>query len=1125
MVCNKTVFQFILTIIATALSLASCRDEIIDCYRGPEGEDAVISLSVSLPEMEVYTRSDLSDEESNTINNLWVGIYNARSGERTFSKLYSSDELAALSKTHQLGTLQNIQTKSGVSHIVAVANVYTNTGVSPTYDNGAKTELYDLLEAADSYEDYLSIAVVSSVSGSISTPYGNLPMSGVFYDNPNQTDGPDFTDALEWEKKCNETVYIPASTSGVRLSGAIHLRRLISQIKFKISTGGDIISLEPYQWQVFNVPEISWLHERGDGTGSGLYDKDNPSIAGTTNAGDIITLPGYSDCRSNYGSSDAFTTTYFTPNEDGSFSFDFWQMENKRTGLAECKTYSDREKEYNSDGTTIHTGSETGSYATSSGVYSSLCKSAEDSFPNNLASYVQIKCRIKYKEKTTEENVSMGLLGADRTADVTYTIHLGYINDNASDFRSLRNSIYTYNVKITDVKNLILEAFREGENQPGAEGTVADITEKSFTLDAHYSVFNISFTEEELQGISFLINAYYENKLQIIQGRSASSQYKIIEQYLYSDENKKFWDWIEFRATTNKNVLAEYKPVNYPYQTGEKQTFTLERLCNLYETEESNNRHQPIADFSTYVGEPVDGKYWFTVFINENVYSTGGKEDDWWRFVNQSPRNLYINLQEQVSSDGQALYIQSKYAISQRSIQTYYNTTTPITTAIGTEHINESLGLRFRWSNDFTWHRKLNRLLNTTHGRTNALNYLRTTAGSSPQWNMFVKETEPFIMKEITGSYTFSDYKSQVSEHIPASEAYLPTLVEIDKSKITEPLSSYTDPITTLGGGDNEMYVAVMNACMNRNRDLNGNGIIDENEVRWYLPTSSRYLRIILGSNSLETPLMDFSHTAKLFASTGRADHTNCGNTRHHYATSDGRIIWAEEGLSVSDWHNSTDNDGSGGWIFGAWEVRCARNLGINFDDPNSESVPVQPAYTVDTKMRTITMSHYESKTVRDAPFSKNPAVHMLTSPLNRPYKAFEYDTSNQKLSINSIAEWYDMITKGTDPCSKKGDNWRVPVISELAIMRSIYGGEDFQMANEETDDLFQKAQEGEILMSCTKEYYSSEGTPITVNNSNDTSKAFTRFLGANFSQTYAINTTDFTGHTFYVRCVRDIEY
>ena len=54
-------------------------------------------------------------------------------------------------------------------------------------------------------------------------------------------------------------------------------------------------------------------------------------------------------------------------------------------------------------------------------------------------------------------------------------------------------------------------------------------------------------------------------------------------------------------------------------------------------------------------------------------------------------------------------------------------------------------------------------------------------------------------------------------------------------------------PGITSDDRENSAYIA----CLSRNRDLDRNGRIDDDEVYWYLPARSQYLRIGIGSNSL----------------------------------------------------------------------------------------------------------------------------------------------------------------------------------------------------------------------------------------------------------------------------------
>ena len=48
--------------------------------------------------------------------------------------------------------------------------------------------------------------------------------------------------------------------------------------------------------------------------------------------------------------------------------------------------------------------------------------------------------------------------------------------------------------------------------------------------------------------------------------------------------------------------------------------------------------------------------------------------------------------------------------------------------------------------------------------------------------------------------------------------------------------------------GNNIQYIEALQACMNRNRDENGNGVIDAAELKWYLPASGKICTYYLGS-------------------------------------------------------------------------------------------------------------------------------------------------------------------------------------------------------------------------------------------------------------------------------------
>jgi len=54
-----------------------------------EGEPATVSLKIDLDEISVKTRAAMSTDLESRVECLWVAIYNASTGKRTFSKSYT----------------------------------------------------------------------------------------------------------------------------------------------------------------------------------------------------------------------------------------------------------------------------------------------------------------------------------------------------------------------------------------------------------------------------------------------------------------------------------------------------------------------------------------------------------------------------------------------------------------------------------------------------------------------------------------------------------------------------------------------------------------------------------------------------------------------------------------------------------------------------------------------------------------------------------------------------------------------------------------------------------------------------------------------------------------------------
>ena len=311
----------------------------------------------------------------------------------------------------------------------------------------------------------------------------------------------------------------------------------------------------------------------------------------------------------------------------------------------------------------------------------------------------------------------------------------------------------------------------------------------------------------------------------------------------------------------------------------------------------------------------------------------------------------------------------------------------------------------------------------------------------------------------------------------------------------------------------------VITACMSRNRDENGNGVIDADEMKWYVPTTGKYVRIILGRavipqsqrlmNFDETPYYGFKHGGTY----NTIDSDN--NTRHHFASSDRKVMWAEEGTSSSDWLQ-------GDWDMGAWQIRCVRNLGVNMGRV-IDNDPVTPAYEYDTNNRVFSLSYYEDACKR-APQSNHLLSHDVQSATNQPAAQFEvarnncsatntalqggtltftgdvlnkssYTTDRWKAACdnNYICGGYSQETDGSDRGS-----WRVPNQKELVMMRR--------------EGILTGTYNEDGWLSCTQEHFDA------YKNGNGTT--LTRRFFVFYPNRGTINDKDVP--RYRVRCVRD---
>lgn len=1058
--------------------LPSCNDETIDIPNYTvEGQDVTLSIPIKIPEMEVKSRASLPTEALNTVNSLWIRTYSSSTGLATSKWLKLDPNTTDTEVGRQVEI--NIDTQSGYNYIVGVANV-ENLGIDKNNPTVEKS-LSELLDGADTWTDFLNIAVVSpSDFNDVNAPATPLPMAGCYIDiNPGSTHP---NNLGEWQKSNFTPYFIPAQKSIVKwTNGAIHLRRLVSNFTFNVLPGNDNIEVTVNSYAVSNAPKYSWLYERSDDDGM------------TSNYGDFA---DEEDADGFYVDVPQFPSQYITKNTDGTSVFNFWLAENKHEGTS--TTYQEREIRDTSNRS----------------LFTSLTGSIWT--PNNMASYIRLSCTIDYKNQISvgdQGQMQDGGTDVYRTGNAEYYIHLGYIEgstlaEKSKDFNCYRNTDYTYNITVNGIDDIRVDAWANKESYPGEEGQVSDLQYATIELDAHYHVFNINLTQTDLSdpNFGFIITSYYNGIQYNFDENTALDQV----------DDAKLYNWIELRPTTGRDVLSEYKP-RYGSNADGK-TFLLTDLKGGWNSMTSNMKSET---------------GWYTVFVNEYTYEnmfgsdgygnevTSGDRPNWMNYVNQNPRRFYIRVTRSMSVDGNSIYTRSKYGVSQKSIQTYYSDQVfaPADgdiskgTAIGTERENETEGLNICRPGDYG--------NDASNGRFNAAQWLQKSnsdvvsinsdENSRPLWSNFVDLTKPMQIPAVNGERTQGG--PDLPDRTGDNAVKLPKLANSTDSRSY----TYSDPQAS---NDRDYYIDVYNACMSRNRDNNGNGRIDPEELRWYIPAMGKYLRLLLGAPSLSEPLMNFSEIARIpkgsnngWVTPNNDQIPNDYLSRYMFSTSDGaRVLWAMEGMSTSTWSQvygwSTNNSYP-------WQVRCIRNLGTDLRSV-SKNEKVTMAYVFDETNREITFTYYDNAAIRQYRLSGNGTgggampTHNIISDNNKPYKKFEYASSNITVSGNNktLNGLQNYIL--SNPCSSvSGTGWRVPNQKELAIL-----------LNRGTI-----LTENGSFLTCTYNYFNSiTGVGGGYTNGQN---YFLGMLGSGIGNMGSRGTLFSSGnlaYTMYVRCVRDVD-
>ena len=631
-----------------------------------------------------------------------------------------------------------------------------------------------------------------------------------------------------------------------------------------------------------------------------------------------------------------------------------------------------------------------GSYNTTNGLWANAPE---------MGTYMVIKGEVQME--VSAQSTSPQLL----VAEVVYYIHLGDVkNKGVNDYNVNRNTHYTYNVTIKGVNSIEVEVktselgqtFNEPES--GVTGNVYKAEEEIYTFDAHYGqrVYRIKADNISV-GTSASDEDYLTWYVKTPFGREGSPR----EESGTSVPDDLDYKWVHFMLNKMEGEAYSQHHRAYPGDGHEDLMDVIEFMQFLREEKRKLMNGQTSAF--------VNGELYVTVFVDEFYYEshpiTGVASPTLWKsFVNQPNRLLHLLCDHKGSKDGASSMTGSVITIRQRSIQTPYDPNiASLQNAWGVETVDEfaDSGLFFYDAND-----KI---------AAPDISYTGTTTNNNGLYNTF----------KLLGIVCD---QTQESTDLHKWKTYF----------------DYEDE-TLLRDGNKTL----LHSVLTRNRDNNGNGVIDAEELRWYITSLEQLYGLYIGELGMDAD-------AKLYSKKTEEFPENNGEVwRQHLVTSTKPnsteypiVLWAEEGLSTSYYRAEFSWDSG---THATQSIRCARNLGLG-NHPTSGNINKESENVVKDKDELIQVSvsgsvytfdlmNVNEKSLRQIYYEGELPTSDENSKLATPYyKGFTTggtaDISSGASGVDAYISLRDLLDNGGSPNPNiLNDGYRVPNLREAALM------------------------------------------------------------------------------------------
>lgn len=927
-----------------AVALGSCTNDLGDDNMSPNGggsSDCIV-LNFDAPQSDVVIQTraqNLDDQNENRVRNLYVFIFDT-DGHKIYSYYFDSNNKVDNVTGRNDNCWSVVNTSSLPTRTQGKIMIRTTSKADADYSIYAITNL-----------DSSFVDISSDRLSQIQTEEELLRTQGKMLQQTVSRSG-----YLQMSGKM-ENVNIDGDGNITHATDAtLHLYHMDAKVQVTLKQGAKVKNLDNATIQIINVPNVGYVWPRYATT-----DATSTGLDAVVDAEDTFDSPvwGFDNL------SQDITGTINT------YDAWFYMLESRQTPKQmipmECpdaawEAYDPAKTNYNpyferarqtKDNTPLTPG-----YG-----HNELDGEGNKNFmyANNLSPYMLVKCSVDMELEGDEAGQELG-------GDMTYLIPLGDAGSSASpveakvnNYNTNRNTFYHYTVTVNGVHNVRVEVdargtditsnnFQMEENQPGATGKVVVAKEEIAICDCHYVTKTITFHAKNVSdNLTWSVSTPFgEGGPQIdIEGNDVIPP-GLDYEWVHFRVNKKTSSGAYYSDQRRAYTIEPYDPVSNPeglmnvsqlvkYMKEQKKLYDTEDPASpeLWTSDFDNGKMVTYNDDGTVKGEvddPDGRKICVTVFVDEFYYDYNPLNpleeipaDFWKQYVNYpTDRYMYILSESNLSRDEESRATGSVVTIQQRPIQSIYDTNpanTTFKTAWGLERTDEYADMWSYWSTTSGGSRG-----NTSkdNGRLNTMK----------EWELVNSGGSTYTAKKWSD---FMDF--EVRNELPQLK---------------------------------EGYQYLRYSCMTRNRDNDGDDLIDHDEVRWYMAAINQLFGMTMGSEVINYESRLYNRNPKTESLHGYRQHVASSTASSSSASNNPTVLWAEQLSSTSSLSNSKSwtNKGVAANKVTEWTIRCLRNLGTKGEtiaNPTSADLSELPDdyIAIDEGNLSITCVRLNSKVLR----------------------------------------------------------------------------------------------------------------------------------------------------------------